>query len=207
MTSIQLLKICQRALNEIVNQHGLTGRAEWPEPFNGVFTSYDLAAAVDRHLATNKGFTVILGYPAESCEGNAETYSSTSSAPTWEQAVLDVAQDMLDEEAVSAEAELTIVDVLEGQRDHSTYPGVDRYAVIRFRKAGPVLLDSEESEKEGRYIEALENARRTMEQLPGLEPRSAYKQAASDLGIPYGAEMGAFVEWAEKEEGTWQETS
>ena len=30
----------------------------------------------------------------------------------------------------------------------------------------------------------------------GLEPTSSLKQAASDCGIPYGDEMGKFVEWA-----------
>ena len=35
-----------------------------------------------------------------------------------------------------------------------------------------------------------------LEALPDLEPASALKQAASDLGIPYGDEMEAFVTWA-----------
>ncbi len=31
----------------------------------------------------------------------------------------------------------------------------------------------------------------------GVEPRSALKEAANAQGIPWGDEMGAFVEWAE----------
>jgi uncharacterized protein (DUF885 family) len=31
----------------------------------------------------------------------------------------------------------------------------------------------------------------------GVDVRSAFKQAASQAGIPYGEEMGRFVHWAE----------
>ena len=47
------------------------------------------------------------------------------------------------------------------------------------------------------YARALADAQALLEALPDLEPTSALKQAASDLGIPYGDEMGKFVAWAE----------
>lgn len=43
---------------------------------------------------------------------------------------------------------------------------------------------------------ALESAQELMICCPELEPTSALKQAASDCGIQYGGEMGAFVAWA-----------
>ncbi len=48
------------------------------------------------------------------------------------------------------------------------------------------------------YKQALEDAITYMENEPDLEPRSALKQAASDLGIPYGPDMKKFVLWAER---------
>jgi hypothetical protein len=47
-----------------------------------------------------------------------------------------------------------------------------------------------------RYWTALEAARELMDALPELEPTSALKQAASENGISFGEEMGAFVRWA-----------
>lgn len=43
-------------------------------------------------------------------------------------------------------------------------------------------------------VEALNRAYGYMEL--DIEPTSALKQAASDLGLPYGDEMEAFVTWA-----------
>ncbi len=50
------------------------------------------------------------------------------------------------------------------------------------------------------YITAL-NMAKDMLEATDIEPRSALKQAASDAGIPYGDDMGRFVEWAEEELG------
>lgn len=49
------------------------------------------------------------------------------------------------------------------------------------------------------YERALNDAVLMMEVHEGLEPRSALKQAASDCGIGWGDDMGAFVAWAEHE--------
>ena len=46
------------------------------------------------------------------------------------------------------------------------------------------------------YKTALAIALDWMDACPGLEPTSALKQAASDLGIDYGEPMRRFVEWA-----------
>lgn len=46
------------------------------------------------------------------------------------------------------------------------------------------------------YKTALSLALDLMDFCPGLEPTSALKQAASDLGIDYGEPMRQFVEWA-----------
>ncbi|MWL91756.1 MULTISPECIES: hypothetical protein [Cupriavidus] len=48
------------------------------------------------------------------------------------------------------------------------------------------------------YQRALANATAMMEANEGLEPTSALKQAAADVGIPYGDAMGDFVAWANK---------
>ena len=47
------------------------------------------------------------------------------------------------------------------------------------------------------YCQSLNDASASMELNPDLEPRSALKQAASDNGIEYGADMCHFVHWAE----------
>lgn len=73
----------------------------------------------------------------------------------------------------------------------------------KFLKSYPVLesfiTSSRMSEKEMLYQEALENALSLME--ADEEINSALKQAASNLGIPFGEEMGKFVEWAHQELG------
>lgn len=51
---------------------------------------------------------------------------------------------------------------------------------------------------EAKYPQAFRDAMQLMQQFEDLEPTSALKQAASDLGIPEGAEMRKFVEWANK---------
>jgi len=48
------------------------------------------------------------------------------------------------------------------------------------------------------YQAAYANASQMMSDSDGLEPTSALKQAASDLGIAYGEPMGEFVRWAHK---------
>jgi hypothetical protein len=42
-----------------------------------------------------------------------------------------------------------------------------------------------------KYNKAIQQASEMMEM--GIEPRSALRQAGSDVGIPYGDEMGKFV--------------
>lgn len=49
------------------------------------------------------------------------------------------------------------------------------------------------------YEGALNDALDMLDDSEQLEPTSALKQAASDKGIPYGPEMGKFVEWARKQ--------
>lgn len=136
MTSKLLLRLAERALNEIPNRRGIPGLDgdDVPHPFNGMFSSYDLVAAIGRHLKENAGFTVILGYP-----DSGETYSGTSGAATWEEAVADVAGQMLDEGAVSRSDELSITDVMEGF-EHSTFPGTDRHALVRFNSDGEAIV-------------------------------------------------------------------
>ena len=51
---------------------------------------------------------------------------------------------------------------------------------------------------EAKYSQAFRDAMQMMEKFEDLEPTSAFKQAASDLGIPEGEEMRKFVEWARK---------
>ena len=46
-----------------------------------------------------------------------------------------------------------------------------------------------------KYNEAIAVASENM--ADGLEPRSALKQAGADMGIPYGEEMGKFIQYAE----------
>jgi hypothetical protein len=46
------------------------------------------------------------------------------------------------------------------------------------------------------YTKAFNKAMYLLEQGVELEPKSAFKQTASDCGIPYGPEMGEFVKWA-----------
>jgi hypothetical protein len=49
-----------------------------------------------------------------------------------------------------------------------------------------------------KYAAALQHAVAVMNAYPDLEITSALKQSASDNEIPYGPEMGKFVEWAWK---------
>lgn len=51
------------------------------------------------------------------------------------------------------------------------------------------------NEQKNTYTQALRQALQMME-YGDLEPTSALKQAASDMGIDYGDEMAEFVEWA-----------
>lgn len=208
MTSKQLLQLAVRALNEIPNRKGIPGLGGelFPPPFSDVFSTYDLAHAIDLHLKSQAGFCVILGYPDGMCEIAGETYSSVSQAATWKEAVKDVAQQMCEDNQVfDHDTILSIVDVQE-LGENQTAPGVDLNAVVRFRKSGPVILSWQKSDTEDLYILALSRAVETMEMCPDLEPRSALKQAAIDLGIPYGGQMGAFVDWAENESTMWLDT-
>lgn len=49
------------------------------------------------------------------------------------------------------------------------------------------------------YQRALREAQAMMD--AGCEPTSALKQAGSDVGIPYGEEMGQFIDWANEQMG------
>lgn len=198
MTSRTIIKLALRALNEIKNHRGIAGLDEpdIPHPFNGMFSSYDLAAAIDKHLKATQGFTVILGYPEEVCEKPGETYSGTSGAATWEEAVTDVAEQMFVEGNVDSTAELTIVDVFEGT-EHDTFPGTDRYAVVRFNHKGTArLLDSIEAEKDERFGNAWMAATEFMEHLPDMKFEDALKQAIADYHIPPEQET-EFIDWAQ----------
>jgi len=46
------------------------------------------------------------------------------------------------------------------------------------------------------YEAAFNRASEMMDTCPDLEPKSALKQAGNNMGIPYGPEMQAFVDWA-----------
>lgn len=52
------------------------------------------------------------------------------------------------------------------------------------------------NEGTAQYERSMADATWMMENCEQLEPTSALQQAASDNGIPYGAEMKKFVEWA-----------
>jgi hypothetical protein len=181
MNSRTLLQIAERALNEIPNRRGIPGLdgEDIPHPFNGMFSSYDLAAEIGRHLRENKGFTVILGYP-----DSHETYSGTSGAGTWQEAVCEVAAEMLKDGAVSREDELTITDVMEGL-EHSTSPNTDRYAVVRFNaETGDArVLDTEEVRKEDAFDEALLYADSHRDENPGLTVEEAARWAAQHVKL------------------------
>jgi hypothetical protein len=49
--------------------------------------------------------------------------------------------------------------------------------------------------KETLYQKCLDDAIDMMNDF-GLEPKSAFKQSATDNNIPFGEEMGSFVDWA-----------
>ena len=49
-----------------------------------------------------------------------------------------------------------------------------------------------------KYSKAFDYACMMLQEFEGLEIRSALKQAASDVGIKEGTEMGVFVRWAEE---------
>lgn len=188
LNSRLLLQLAERALNEITNQRGIPGLPGAPAPFADQFSSYELAAAVGKHLRENQGFAVILGYP-----DSAETYSSTSTASTWEEAVKDVAQQMVDEGAVSSSDELSIVDVMEGL-EHATFSNVDRYAVVRFDDKGARILDSQEVQKEDRFVTALLRADSEVHDCPDADIEELVrKEVASCLLLD---EIDQFMAWA-----------
>lgn len=195
MTTRLLLKLALRALNEIPDRRNISGLPEATGKFSGLFSSYDLAAEIDRHFKETQGFTVILRYP----DDGSQTYSGYSNATTWEAAVADVAKQMRDDNSgsIGFGDEIGIVDVLEG--DNPTTPGCDLGATVRFRKSGPVVLDHTAMMREEKYLRILQIAADAMSEFEGLEPTSALKQAASDNGIPEGDEMSAFVTWANEE--------
>lgn len=147
MTSYTLLQLAFDALNQVPHTRGLFSSALAAEPpFDDRFDTKQLALAIGAHLAATKGFTVILGYP-----NSTETYSGTSGAETWEEAVAEVAEDMYADNDWEDEhiGDLTITDVFEGTEGHSTYPGTDRFAVVRFNDDGKArVLDSDEAAKE-----------------------------------------------------------
>lgn len=146
MTSRALLQASLDAFNQIKDHRGLFTAAEGAEELLGDrFSSYDLAARIAEHLKETKGFTVILGYP-----DSGETYSSSSHADTWEEAVLEVAADMRDDEPDACdEGDITIVDVFEGYSGHASYSGTDRYAVVRISEEGELrLLDQNQQNEE-----------------------------------------------------------
>ena len=138
MTSTELLTVASWALNRMQPISYLAGTPDLPEPFSGRFGPRELIDAIDHHLEQNRGFTVILQYPGAG-EGS---YTSSSRADTWEAAVMEVAQEMLDNEAgVSIDDTLEIIDVFEGSLSHATARGVDRNLVVSFVGGHPHLGD------------------------------------------------------------------
>ncbi len=148
MTATQLLKLSLEAIYKCSPPPWtLPGHLEMPPPFDRPHSPLDLVHAIKEFLANDNRFTVILGYPPGMCEKPGETYSSSSAASTWEAAVLAVAREMREEELVEDDDELTICDVFQGET--STFPGTDRYAVIRFYNDGtPRLLTASEAQNE-----------------------------------------------------------
>jgi len=55
------------------------------------------------------------------------------------------------------------------------------------------------SKCKAKWQDAFNEAQYMMEQETDLEPKSAFKEAGRNAGIPYGKEMEKFVNWAYSE--------
>lgn len=179
MTATDLLKLTQLVLKAPACTAGIPGIEGLPPPFGTRFCRQDLVDAIDGFFVANKGFTVILGYPPGMCEEPGETYSSDSlHATTWEEAALEVASEMLEENLVSTGDELTISDVFIGRASKSACPGVDRSSIIRFSAEGePRLLDPISAHAED--VDPLLNRERQL-----LEGWILMNAAENDAGEP-----------------------
>ncbi len=159
MISTKLLKLCLSALRQGKFEHKLAGHLDLPHPFDRPHTATDLEDAIVTHLAERaerrtrlaKGFTVVLEYPAGMCEKPGETYTSDSRAATWQEAVLEVAQELMDGGEISEDYEMEVESVRSGQCEgKGKHEDVWGYSV-RYNAAGkPRLLDSVQAVQEGR---------------------------------------------------------
>jgi len=186
ITSSQLLILALNAFNEIPSHAPLDGVPGFPAPFDGRTTTFGLAVAIGRHLANEKGFTVILGYDGT----DGQTYSGESSADTWEGAVVEVAMQMR-ELGVDEFDGLTIVDVIAGRSGHGTAEGVDRDAVVRFGKGGARVLDFAEAAAE--ELDPRINTKPAYDAGWFLSTRGLIKRVAAASSFTTDAEAVAWV--------------
>jgi hypothetical protein len=143
MNTNTLLQVCLSAFRQIPNTSNLSPVGDSFAEFEKFHTSYDIAAGIEAHLSKPKVFTVILTYP-----DSTETYSSTSKRPSWQEAVLAVAAEMVERGSVHEGDEIGIMDVFEGEV--SSPAGLDRYSVVRVEtdsrgKTHLCLIDQEEA--------------------------------------------------------------
>jgi len=131
--SLYLLRICQHSMRYLKDDPDfIPGREDWQPPFNEPFRPITLKRAIENHLDDQQGFSVIL---ACSTWEEGETYSGFSDVSSWEGAVLHVAKQMRDDNelSISQDAELRVIDVIEGH-ECNTVSGFDRTTAVSFNE-------------------------------------------------------------------------
>lgn len=124
MNHIQLLQLARNALN-MCPRKSLHGLGLMPAPFNGRHDSYKVVAAIEDYLESRDRFSVTIAYPG-SGEGD---YRSSSRAPTWEEAVKVVANEMRDDGPLEVGDEIAVLDIIDLDHGGSVGP---RDLMLRF---------------------------------------------------------------------------
>lgn len=133
--------------------------------------------------ASRPGAKAKFGTPREEAKARLMRLTHGQLIPHWKRATGKSAQDA-PQYTIDGKKKM-IEDIL--QRWHGSEP-------MPFSRPGAKAKMG----MEAKYPQAFRDAMQLMQQFEDLEPTSALKQAASDLGIPEGAEMRKFVEWANK---------
>ena len=147
MSPIHLMQLMKRALFALPDFHRIPGIPGLEPPFDVEFSSEQLEDAIDKVLAEDAGFTVVLGYD------DGQTYSGFSKAGTWREAVLDVAKQMFAGGGVSPGDDVSIIEVSEGIRQVAQAE-IDFDATVFFDDRGVAnFWDPGRKDREARFLE------------------------------------------------------
>ena len=146
---------------------------------------FDWKPHADQSVAAPRGTTIWVAHPDTTPE-DASTRRTTRR------------DDLLAAEHVREERYAEAAALLDRRsRDSRTFgmdADADRYAALALQCRARIVPPGVDAQA---WQRALAAARALLDMNPEIGQRSALKQAASDAGVAFGADMGRFVEWAE----------